>query len=428
MNDRTPAETSDRHARYPASIGTIAAEGVTRGSPAYWRISYALFAAGFATFSLLYCVQPLLPLFAAEFHVGAAQSSLALSLSTGFLAISIICTGMLSEKLGRRGLMFISMALAAAFNILAACMPSWSGLLAARALEGLVLGGVPAVAMAYLAEEIHPNALGLAMGVYVGGTAFGGMIGRVGMSILSESLSWRHAMLIIGAIDLLAALIFVLLLPASRHFKPGKSQRLSHHFALWGKHLANRSMCLLFAVGCLVMGVFVTIYNYAGFRLMAPPFDLSATKTGLIFCSYLFGIVASSSAGALADRFGRRPILVIGVLASIVGIGITLFDSVAAIVVGIVLLTIGFFMTHSVASGWVGRLAGNAKGHASSLYLLAYYVGSSILGSWGGWFWQEGGWPWVAAFSFAALALCLGAALNVSREAVDSSTGVSHHD
>ena len=37
-----------------------------------------------------------------------------------------------------------------------------------------------------------------------------------------------------------------------------------------------------------------------------------------------------------------------------------------------------------MTSGWVGQLALQSKGHASSLYLLAYYMGSSVLGSAGG--------------------------------------------
>src|SRR5580698_9529314 len=80
-----------------------------RGSGAYRRISLALFMAGFATFSLLYCVQPLLPTFSADFHVGPAESSLALSLSTGFLALAILGAAALSERVGRRGLMLTSM-------------------------------------------------------------------------------------------------------------------------------------------------------------------------------------------------------------------------------------------------------------------------------------------------------------------------------
>ncbi|WP_414449905.1 MFS transporter [Burkholderia sp. 22PA0099] len=380
---------------------------VAPGSADYRRISLALFLAGFSTFSLLYCVQPLLPLFSQGFSIGAAQSSLALSLATGFLAFSILAASALSERLSRRRLMFVSMALAAALNLVAAWMPSWSGVLVARALEGFVLGGVPATAMAYLAEEIQPRGLGLSMGLYVGGTAFGGMIGRVGMSVLSDWMSWRAAMQWIGAIDLAVAVGFALLLPASRHFAPRAGVRLGEHVAQWRRQLAHVALPAVFAIGFLAMGEFVTVYNYAGFRLMAPPFSLDATRTGLIFSAYVFGIVASSTAGALADRFGRAPVIVCGVLTSAVGVALTLDGALAVVIVGIALLTIGFFITHSVASSWVGLLAQGGKSYASALYLLSYYLGSSVLGSWGGQFWQDGGWHAVAGYGLALLAAAL---------------------
>ncbi|HDR9496093.1 MFS transporter [Burkholderia stabilis] len=389
--------------------------GVSPRSAAYKRIALALFLAGFSTFSLLYCVQPLLPAFAREFGLGAASSSLSLSLSTGMLAVSILCAGALSERTGRRGLMFASMTLAALFNVFAALSPSWNLLLIWRALEGFALGGVPAVAMAYLAEEIASEGLGFSMGLYVGGTAFGGMVGRIGMSVLEEHFSWRTAMLAIGVVDLVAAAAFVMLLPPSRRFVKRTDLTLRHHFRLWGAQLRHARLPFVFAIGFLVMGAFVTIYNYAGFRLTAAPFNLSSTACGLIFGAYLFGMVSSSSAGALADRLGRAPVLVSGLLVFAAGLALTLSHSLAAIVVGIVLVTIGFFIAHSVASGWVGHLAGSAKGHAASLYLLAYYLGSSVLGSVGGTFWQHGAWTSVAAYVAVLLVLGLLAARRLAR-------------
>ena len=82
-------------------------------------------------------------------------------------------------------------------------------------------------------------------------------------------------------------------------------------------------------------------------------------------------------------------------------------------------LTVGFFMAHSVASGWVGRLALQDRSHASSLYLLTYYMGASVLGSAGGWFWRWGGWPAVTGYCAAAMlgVLALGLALRDARAA-----------
>lgn len=374
------------------------------GSPAARRITLALFLAGFATFSLLYCVQPLLPSFAAHFELAPATSALALSLATGALAPAILAAGALSERFDRRRLMFASMALASVLNVLAAVTPDWRALLVARALEGLALGGVPAVAMAYLADEIAPHGLGRAMGRYVGGTAFGGMTGRVLVGVAADALGWRAALGVMGVLDLAAALAFVALLPRHASRAQGAGMRAADHLAAWRRHLARPAMCALFAVAFLAMGVFVSVYNYAGFRLMAPPFGLGNTAVGALFCVYVFGVVSSTAGGALADRQGRGPVMAGGLALMAAGAALTLPASLVVMVLGLVLLTIGFFVTHAVASAWVGRLAASHAGHASSLYLLAYYLGSSVLGAVGGAFWSWGGWSAVVGFSMAGLA------------------------
>jgi len=362
------------------------------------RISTALFLAGFATFSLIYCTQPVLPEFAADFHISPAESSLAVSVTTVCLAISILCAGALSESLGRRGLMFASIALSATLNLLAAGAPTWIWLLIARTIEGITLGGIPAVAMAYLAEEVPRERLSFAMGLYVSGTAFGGMIGRVATGALTEAISWRGALAIVGVVDLIAALVFLALLPRSQNFtvRPGLSMRT--HLAAWLGHLRVPHLPLLFLTGFLALGGFMTVLNYVGFRLSAAPYHLNQAQIGLIFFVFLAGIVASSWAGVLADRIGRGPVMRAGSAIFLIGLLITLMSPLMAVIVGTALATAGFFTVHSIASGWVGQLAVRDKGHASSLYLLAYYVGSSVLGSAGGWVWRSGGWSAVVGY------------------------------
>ena len=387
--------------------------GIAPGSPAYRRANLALFLAGFATFSMLYCVQPLLPELADEFGVSPAHSSLALSLTTSLLAVAILCAAALSEGLGRRGLMFGSLIGAAALNLAAALAPSWSLLLVLRALEGLALGGVPAVAMAYLAEEIEPRGLGRAMGLYIGGTALGGMLGRVITGHLVEAFSWRAAVGGIGLAGLVAAIGFLLLLPPSRNFTPRRGFDPHFHLAAWGRHLASPALRLLFAVGFLAMGTFVALFNYIGFRLTAPPYEFSQGTLGMIFVVYVFGIASSWAAGALIDRFGRRLVLPAAAVATGLGVALTLPGGLVPMLAGLILFTLGFFLTHAIASGWVGRVAVGTKGHAASLYLLAYYVGSSVVGSSAGWFWTGGGWTATALFLLALLGLELLVALRL---------------
>ncbi len=401
-----------------SSLAPATRTWVQAGTPAYRRISLALFLAGFATFSLLYCVQPVLPELAQHFRLGAAGSSLALSVSTGCLAVAIFIAGALSEGRDKRRLMFASMALAALCNLGAALAPTWGMLLAARTLEGVLLGGVPAVAMAYLSDEIHPRGLGFSMGLYVGGTAFGGMAGRVGMSVLADQFGWRVAMGTLSVLGLLAAVGFVWLLPRSPRTAPTATRQAlgaPYHLRAWRRHLQTPGLLPLFLSGFVLMGVFVSLFNYVGFRLAAAPYGLSQTQIGLIFCVYLFGMVASPAAGALADRWGRGPVLVGGVGLMSAGVVLTLAQPLLAAIAGIAVLTFGFFVAHAVASGWVGQLALQSKGHASSLYLLAYYLGSSVLGSAGGWFWEHGRWPALVAFALVLLGGALALALRLRR-------------
>jgi len=369
------------------------------GTPEYRRVGFALFMAGFATFSLLYCVQPLLPVFADEFKVSPAESSLALSLSTGTLAFAIAAAGAFSQALGRRGLMFVSLVLAAACQLVAGLVSSWHALLIARTLEGVMLAGVPAVAMAYLSEEIDPRHLGKTMGLYVAGTAFGGMAGRVGMGLLTEFLAWRPAMLVVAAYCLVAAVGFRFLVPPSRNFvrRPGFDP--AFHLRAFGKHLASGPLRRIYAVCFISMSIFVAVFNYMTFRLTDAPYLLSQGAVSLIFLAYGFGIASSSIGGALSDKFGGRPLLLAAFTIILAGILVSLHGSLATIFLSVCLVAVGHFIGHAVSSGSVGPAAGQDKGHAASLYFVFYYLGSSISGTAGGWFWHHGGWPSVAGFT-----------------------------
>ncbi|SAL14567.1 major facilitator family transporter [Caballeronia cordobensis] len=392
-----------------------AAPYLERGSRAYWRASLALLFAGYATFSLLYCVQPLLPEFTQAFGVSPAVSALSVSVSTAALAIAIFIAGFMSESWSRHRLMTLSLLASSLLTVVAAVLPDWHALLVVRALEGFALGGVPAVAMAYLAEEVHPDGLGLAMGLYVGGTAIGGMAGRVISGVLADLFGWRIAIGGIGVLGLLATLAFRSLLPPSRRFQPRRGVGFAHHRRSLAGHLRHGGLPFLFLLGFVLMGSFVTLYNYVGYRLLGAPFRLNQTQIGAIFTVYLTGVVASPWSGKMADVFGRGRVLIASLILMMLGVALTLSSMLTLIIAGIACLTFGFFAAHAVASSWVGRLAAQAKGQAAGLYLLAYYLGSSLIGAYGGHFWTAFGWTGVAGLIGVLLLIGLAGAVYLNR-------------
>ncbi|MBJ7547168.1 MFS transporter [Pseudomonas sp. OA3] len=369
----------------------MSATHLTRGSAGYRRATLALFCAGFATFAMLYCVQPLLPLLAAHFRVSAASSSLALSLTTLSLALCLLVSGALAESWGRKPVMAAALGLAAMLGIACALVEEWGSLLVLRALLGLALSGLPALAMAYVGEEFDPEALPAAMGLYIGGTALGGLLGRLLAGLLSDLGGWPWALGGIAGLGLLALGLFLWLLPPSRHFtaQPLSLRGLLRNFAL---HLSNPRLRVLFALAFLLMGGFVALFNYVGFRLAGEPFNLSATVIGLLFTVYLLGIFSAGWAGRLVPRFGARQVLHGGIGLMLLGVVMCAAPWLSAAVVGLALFTLGFFAAHAVASGQVGIHAQGAKAQASALYLCAYYLGSSLVGYVGGYVWEHAGW------------------------------------
>ncbi|WP_409300645.1 MFS transporter [Pseudomonas sp. KCJK8993] len=387
---------------------------IEKGTPLFMRTVLALFSGGFATFALLYCVQPMMPLLSLEFSINAAQSSLVLSVSTALLAVGLLVTGPISDRIGRKPVMVAALLAAALCTIASALMPSWHGVLVMRALVGLSLSGLAAVAMTYLSEEIHPQHIGLAMGLYIGGNAIGGMSGRLITGVLIDFVSWHTAMLVIGALALIAAAVFWRILPESRNFRPRSlhPRSLLDGFTL---HFRDAGLPLLFLEAFVLMGAFVTLFNYIGYRLLAAPYHMDQAFVGLLSVVYLSGIYSSAKAGALADRLGRRKMLWATIVLMLAGLALTLLEPLPVVIIGMLVFTFGFFGAHSVASSWIGRRATKAKGQASSLYLFSYYAGSSIAGTAGGVFWHLAGWNGIGLFIGALLLVALLAALKLAK-------------
>lgn len=387
---------------------------IAAGSQDFRRINRAMAFGGFSVFALLYCVQPLMPLLAQDFRLTPAQSSLALSVSTATLALALLGSGSVAERIGRKQLMVGSMVGGALLTLLSAFTLDYFQLVGVRALLGLVLGGLPAVAMAYLGDEIEGGSLGQAMGMYISGSAFGGMSGRVLSSVISDFVSWRIAVGLLGAAGLVAAWEFSRSLPPSRH---GESQRAPGPGFVEGlrSHLGDEGLPWLFVLPFLLMGCFVSLYNYISYRMLAPPFGLSQSAVGAVSLLYLLGMFSSMWAGKLADRLGRRNVLWLFMGVMIAGLLVTLHDSVIAIVLGVGLATFGFFAAHSVASSWVGRRARAPQALASGIYLFCYYMGSSVVGWFTGYMWEHWGWPGVVALLSALLGVALAIALRLRR-------------
>ncbi|MEK4027031.1 MULTISPECIES: MFS transporter [Bacillaceae] len=389
-------------------------EHIQQGTPAFKKANFALFAAGFITFANLYITQPLLPIFTKEFHVTPTMASLSLSLTTLSLAFGLLIFGSLSEAWGRKNIMSICIVIASLLTLVVAFSPSFKLLLMLRIIQGFAFAGIPSIAMAYLGEEIEGRSLGVAMGLYISGNSIGGLAGRVLMGTITDLVSWTAGMILLGSISLIACVYFMWALPPSKHFV-SQPLALRPLFRSLMSHLKDPVLVSLFLIAFFLMGSFVTVFNYLGFKLTEPPYYLSMTIIGWIFLVYLVGTFSSTWFGILADRYGRPLLILTGTVLMLCGVLLTLPIPIFYKLIGIVIFTFGFFGAHSVASGLVSRHATHDIAQASSLYLFAYYLGSSVGGATGGVFWSLFGWSGVTSFTIGLLIISLLLVLRVKK-------------
>ncbi|WP_408994110.1 MFS transporter [Streptomyces sp. 1268] len=377
-------------------------ERLEPGRPGYRRMSFALFAAGVAAFALLYSTQALLPAVSASFDATAGQASWTVSAATGALALFVLPLSALSERFGRRQMMTASLAIAVLVGLLVPFAPSMGALIALRAVQGAALAGLPASAMAYLAEEVRPKALIAAIGLFVAGNSIGGMSGRILTGWVAQAWGWRAALAAVGLLALACAVVFHFLIPKARNFRPGSlnPKALAKTVAT---HLGNPLLVRLYAIGALFMTVFGAVYTVIGYRLVEEPFSLPQGVIGSIFLVYLVGTVSSAAAGRLVARLGRRGALYLAVSTTAAGLLLSLADSLAAVLLGLVLITAGFFAGHAVASSSVSRTATEGRAQASALYQSAYYLGSSAGGTLGAVAFHSGGWAATVALGLLAV-------------------------
>ncbi|MFJ7308739.1 MFS transporter [Peribacillus frigoritolerans] len=376
----------------------------------------ALFLGSFVTFADLYSTQPVIPVFAKQFGVSPAIASLTLSFATGTLALCLLLVSLFSENIDRKKIMGTALTLSALLSICVSFIQDdLYILIAIRAIQGAVLAGFPAIAMAYINEEFHPKSLGYVMGIYVSGSSIGGLAGRLIVGVLTDHFSWNIAIGSLGALSLIISLAFWWMLPPSQHAVRVRVS-LSRIKTSLINNLRNNRLVLLFGMAFLLMGSFVTVYNFVGIPLMGPPYHLSQTLIGFIFIIYLVGTFSSTWMGKLADQYSRRVVLLIGIAIMLMGALLTLLDPLLLKIMGLALFTFGFFGAHSIASSWVGSLADKSeKAQASALYLLFYYAGSSIVGASGGLFLMKFGWGGVISAVSILILLAAACAMMVEK-------------
>lgn len=381
-------------------------EKADRGSRRFRYIKLCIFFSGLSVFAQLYLFQPMLPMAAENFHVSVGDTSLLVSSSTIGMALGLLFFAFKADSYSRKQLMTFSLISSALLTIISTWIPSLSLLIAIGTLKGFVVSGVSAVALAYLTEEVNAAVIGAAISMYLSGNTIGGMSGRILATLLAGEFGWRNAVLVIGIESLLLGIVFWKLFPDSRFFNP---QKTDYHLKIKQMtfFLTNPYMLRLYVIAALVMGTFVSVYNYLTFRLEAKPFSLSHLVIAFIFLMYIFGVFGTMIVGRLSKKFPANNILKVSILSMLAGALLLLSENLYILIFGLAVFTLSFFAAHTMASQMTALYAKRGKSSATSIYWLFYYFGSSILGSGTGYLLHSYSWNVFIAFLTIAIVIAL---------------------
>lgn len=343
-------------------------------------IKIGIFLSGLSVFAQLYLFQPLLPLVSEYFNAGAGNSSLLVSSSTIGMATGLFFFAFKADAYSRKKLMVFSLLSSAFLTFVSTWIPNLSILIAIGFFKGFLVSGVSAVALAYLTEEVEISSVALAISMYLSGNTIGGMSGRISTTILAGEYGWKNAVMIIGIASLILGLTFWKIFPNSRFFHPQKID-YSLKIKQMRKFLSDPFLLSLFCIAAMIMGSFVSIYNYLSFRLEAPPFSLSHYFIALIFLMYIFGVFGTMLTSYLSRFYEKRNILKYSIVTMFASLLLFYSQNIYLLIFGLALFTLSFFSAHTMASQMVAIRAKYGKSSATSIYWLFYYFGSSILGS-----------------------------------------------
>jgi YNFM family putative membrane transporter len=365
---------------------------------------WALYGAAVIVLADMYLTQPILPLLSAEFNISPATAGLSVSVVVLFIALASTAAGPLSDMLGRKPVIVTSCAMLVLPTLLCAFAPSFGTLLVFRALQGLCIPGITAVAVAYVGELVEPRAIGSAVGGWIAATVAGGLTGRVMSGMITDLFGWRAVFVVFAVLTLICAIWLALLLP---RLPVSKAAGLRHAYRGMGSHLRNRRLLGAFIIGGALFFGFIGVFTYLPYYLTHPPFNLQPGVVAFAYLSYAAGIVTSPLAGRLSARISRRALMAIGLVITMIGITMTLITSLPLIAVSLLVVCAGMFTAQAIAPAFVNTVATQAKGGAGALYLMFYYLGGTFGGVLPGLAWQTFNWPGVVAVCLSALVVAL---------------------
>ncbi|MFZ1988278.1 MAG: MFS transporter [Alphaproteobacteria bacterium] len=265
-----------------------------------------------AASNLMPFIQPDLKLSATE--VGAIGSALSAT-----WAASAYLVGLLSDRTGSRKLILlicvIGFSLCSAISGLA---PNYPILLASRFFMGMLEGGVMPICLAIMVVESANHRRGLNAGIVQNGFSnlVGNSLGPIALVAIATTMGWRQAFYLAAVPGLMCAAAIWLWVkepPKEVHAADDGAAKMNLLDMLRVRNVLVCALVSVFMVAWLVTGFAFLPVVFTQFRGLSK--EVGAGLMGALgFSAFVTGALVPG----LSDRFGRKPMMLIGCFVSII--------------------------------------------------------------------------------------------------------------
>ncbi len=344
-----------------------------------WVLKLTVGLIGVFAFLQVYSIQAILPVLIMDFKATEVQAGMIVGATVLAIAIMSPFLGMLSDAVGRKAFMVGALIFLSIPTFFIAQSPTieWIGLW--RFMQGLSVPGITVVAIAYIGEEFEGRAVTELMSFYVSGAVLGGFMGRFILGHLEEFIGWRHAYYVMAGMTIIGAIWVARALPKSRCFVANPNFRSAIHTL--GMHLTDRYVVTACLLGACVLFSLVGCFTFINLHLANTPYELSTGQLANIFAVYLIGVVITPLTTSLLNRFGAAKTVRVAVVASMIGVLLTLATPLWVIVIGLAVMSSGVFVTQAATISYIAVNVKQGRSLASGLYYMGYYTGGTI-GAW----------------------------------------------
>lgn len=355
----------------------------------------------FLTLIDLFGSQALLPLLVEEYGVSRAAMGFAVNASTLGMAAASLAVAMFARRIDRKRGIWICLALLSLPTMALGLTDDLTTFTLLRVLQGVFMATAFTLTLTYLSEECTITAAAGAMAAYITGNVASNLFGRLLASEFAALFGLAESFFAFACLNLIGAVVAFLYIGSTSGPRPAGEQT-ERVIDAWRTHFADPRLRATFAIGFLLLFVFVATFSYANFVIAAPPFSLPQGWIGVVYLVFIPAIFTTPAAALAVQNFGTRASFGVAMGVTLIGLALLLTSTLALVLLGLTLIGAGLFFAQGVATAYVGRTARADRAAANGLYLASYYLGGIVGALVIGQVFERAGWTVAVAVLIAA--------------------------